>query len=477
MGAKSARGRRHLIAGVALAIPALVTLLIGMIVVAEFGELSVDAVVVERSCGYSSAADHTTCVVDLSYVTPSGARGTVTFHGIDADKIHSQQGKETLKIYFDPGSDVAISPQDRVPVWADVLIVTPFWLIGGFIAWRNLRSGSSTSDRAARSGPPSVIAPPSLVQREAAAGARAAADVAHDIEAVVFSKPVFGKRGYDPQEVDALLARLRAAFMGTEPPVASHDVHNTVFKKPPFGQRGYDEEHVDAFLDLIEAECELHWPSTGSPPPPDPRPASISMTGLGAGYQGDGAGWVTFAKALDDPTARTELERARRNVLRWARLGVWGCGVTLIAILTWLVLGGYWSDRVAVLWIIWVAAGVATVAVAFAGGFRLADARRRSILGSHPWRPVTYRIGSIRGSEGGFSYYILLHEGDARGLVVRPYAVYHGLAHVSRTGIAEVCGPLPGKAVIRMPGETKLLRCGSLRRRERSIRRKTGFPA
>jgi hypothetical protein len=143
MGTKSARGRRRFIAGVALAIPALVTLL--MILVADIGELSVDAVVVERSCGDSSAADRPTCVVDLSYTRPNGTPGTVTFHDVDADKIHSQQGKETLKIYFDPGSDVPISPQDRipVPVWVGVLIVTPFWLIGGFIAWRNRRSGPS----------------------------------------------------------------------------------------------------------------------------------------------------------------------------------------------------------------------------------------------------------------------------------------------------------------------------------------------
>ncbi|ALG87031.1 cell division protein DivIVA [Gordonia phthalatica] len=30
------------------------------------------------------------------------------------------------------------------------------------------------------------------------------------------------------------------------------DIHYVAFSKPPFGKRGYNEDEVDAFLDLVE---------------------------------------------------------------------------------------------------------------------------------------------------------------------------------------------------------------------------------
>ncbi|GEE00133.1 hypothetical protein nbrc107696_05790 [Gordonia spumicola] len=31
------------------------------------------------------------------------------------------------------------------------------------------------------------------------------------------------------------------------------EIHDVAFSKPPFGKRGYNEDEVDAYLDLVEA--------------------------------------------------------------------------------------------------------------------------------------------------------------------------------------------------------------------------------
>ena len=82
---------------------------------------------------------------------------------------------------------------------------------------------------------------------------------AADVRGVGFSKPRFGKRGYDETEVDDFL-RLIADTLARVPAgsrVTADEVHEVAFRKPRLGSRGYDEDQVDEFLDLIEAE--LRW--------------------------------------------------------------------------------------------------------------------------------------------------------------------------------------------------------------------------
>jgi DivIVA domain-containing protein len=78
---------------------------------------------------------------------------------------------------------------------------------------------------------------------------------AADIHNVVFSKPPFGKRGYNEDEVDAFLDLIEARLLNPSNrfPTAA-EVHNVAFNKPPIGKRGYNEDEVDAFLDLVESE-------------------------------------------------------------------------------------------------------------------------------------------------------------------------------------------------------------------------------
>ena len=78
------------------------------------------------------------------------------------------------------------------------------------------------------------------------------------LRAAQFRRPGLGRRGYDPEQVDAFLARaaeaLDALAQGRAPAVTADDVHSVIFPKPGFGRgRGYDEDQVDAFLDAVEA--------------------------------------------------------------------------------------------------------------------------------------------------------------------------------------------------------------------------------
>ncbi|WP_051515441.1 DivIVA domain-containing protein [Candidatus Blastococcus massiliensis] len=70
-------------------------------------------------------------------------------------------------------------------------------------------------------------------------------------------RPGWGKKGYEPTEVDAFLARaadaLDALAGGRAPGMTADDVHRAVFRKPGLGKgRGYDEDEVDALLEQVE---------------------------------------------------------------------------------------------------------------------------------------------------------------------------------------------------------------------------------
>ena len=81
------------------------------------------------------------------------------------------------------------------------------------------------------------------------------ASTAADLRSVAFNKPPWGKRGYNEEEVDALVERIYAKMLNpSDPSLTAADIHNFAFSKPPFGQRGYSEDEVDALLDRVEAE-------------------------------------------------------------------------------------------------------------------------------------------------------------------------------------------------------------------------------
>jgi DivIVA domain-containing protein len=78
---------------------------------------------------------------------------------------------------------------------------------------------------------------------------------AEQVRNVAFSKPPLGKRGYNEDEVDALLDLVEAALQDpTRRTLTSEQVRNVAFSKPPFGKRGYNEDEVDEFLGLVEEQ-------------------------------------------------------------------------------------------------------------------------------------------------------------------------------------------------------------------------------
>lgn len=62
------------------------------------------------------------------------------FHGVDANRIHIRDGQEALAIYFaNKSSETPVNPQNNVPIWAAVLLVTLVGLplgIGGVVYMR-----------------------------------------------------------------------------------------------------------------------------------------------------------------------------------------------------------------------------------------------------------------------------------------------------------------------------------------------------
>ena len=70
-----------------------------------------------------------------------------------------------------------------------------------------------------------------------------------------FGKPPLGKRGYNEDDVDALLDRIHAKLLNpSDSSLTAADIHSHAFSKPPWGKRGYNEGDVDALLDRVEAE-------------------------------------------------------------------------------------------------------------------------------------------------------------------------------------------------------------------------------
>jgi hypothetical protein len=98
--------------------------------------------VAAKSC-HDSDTQGTTCVVTLDYTAPDGTPGEVVFHGVEATRIHNQSGHETVYIYFsDSSSETAVNPQDNVPLWATVLLVTvsvPVAIWGVVYIWLGFR--------------------------------------------------------------------------------------------------------------------------------------------------------------------------------------------------------------------------------------------------------------------------------------------------------------------------------------------------
>lgn len=89
---------------------------------------------------------------------------------------------------------------------------------------------------------------------------------AEHVHEVAFSKPPIFKRGYNEDEVDALLEGIEAALRDPSAAggVTAADLRNVAFSKPPLGKRGYNEDEVDAFLDLVRAELTRRSPGGGT---------------------------------------------------------------------------------------------------------------------------------------------------------------------------------------------------------------------
>jgi DivIVA domain-containing protein len=94
---------------------------------------------------------------------------------------------------------------------------------------------------------------------------------AAEVRAAELGRPVWGKKGYAPEEVDDFLARaadaLDALAAERTPQMTADQVHDVVFRKPPFGRgRGYDERQVDDLLDAIEEALQdgPGWRASGT---------------------------------------------------------------------------------------------------------------------------------------------------------------------------------------------------------------------
>jgi DivIVA domain-containing protein len=111
------------------------------------------------------------------------------------------------------------------------------------------------------------------------------------IRNVAFSSPPIGQRGYNEQEVDALLDAIEAAVRDpTGHPLTAEQIRNVAFSKPPLGKRGYREDDVDAFLSRVEQQLRAHQGDSAAYPPPvgaadipvaiRPQPGSLYQFGV-----------------------------------------------------------------------------------------------------------------------------------------------------------------------------------------------------
>jgi hypothetical protein len=139
------QGQRRAAAGILLAVAVMISVTAVVLAVQQSQQVGVWARVTTKSChasdnggggaGWMSFKD-ATCVVRLSYRAPSGTADTVTFHGVDDSRIHSDKsGHQIVKIYFASGSDTAVNPQDRPPWWFFVVMIGVLVVVGGGSAW------------------------------------------------------------------------------------------------------------------------------------------------------------------------------------------------------------------------------------------------------------------------------------------------------------------------------------------------------
>ncbi|CAJ1584021.1 DivIVA domain-containing protein [[Mycobacterium] wendilense] len=98
---------------------------------------------------------------------------------------------------------------------------------------------------------------------------------AEEVRSAVFSAPRIGRRGYNCDEVDALLDRVVNRMEGRDNLTAA-EVAETRFGKPPLGKRGYREEEVDLLLDRIVRTLESMRPP--SPPTAAPTRSAGGLT-------------------------------------------------------------------------------------------------------------------------------------------------------------------------------------------------------
>ncbi|WP_448222055.1 DivIVA domain-containing protein [Gordonia iterans] len=99
-------------------------------------------------------------------------------------------------------------------------------------------------------------------ERQASAGANASAGLtAADIRDATFGKPLFGRSGYNEDQVDDFLDALEAKFRDPADPALSWltpgAVQEAVFGPPGFGRRGYRRDEVDDFLARAAAALSL----------------------------------------------------------------------------------------------------------------------------------------------------------------------------------------------------------------------------
>jgi DivIVA domain-containing protein len=75
----------------------------------------------------------------------------------------------------------------------------------------------------------------------------------------------------DPEKRIAELERQPAEprIVGDPGPITPEQVHNVAFSKPPIGRRGYNEDEVDALLDVVEEQMKSQ--QAAFPPPPPAR--------------------------------------------------------------------------------------------------------------------------------------------------------------------------------------------------------------
>ncbi|MGY2129235.1 DivIVA domain-containing protein [Blastococcus sp. SYSU DS0617] len=80
---------------------------------------------------------------------------------------------------------------------------------------------------------------------------------ADELRAVQLGRPGWGRKGYSTVEVEAFLRRaveaLTALALRRAPQLTADEVRDVRFRTEPFGRgRGYDEDQVDALLDRLE---------------------------------------------------------------------------------------------------------------------------------------------------------------------------------------------------------------------------------